>query len=455
MYSDDGFFGTPSYRTSVFGAEAATGVQVVRQPFDWRRIETAVDDYDFRDYDDFVIRAAVAGMRVLPVLGDPPSFRAVAATRENSWSPPKSNAEFAAFAAKLVERYGPKGTIWATHPDVPALPIRSWQIWNEPNLLTFWNTGPSAAAYTALLEAASGAIHAADPGAEVVAAGLPASRAGTPLATFLGEMLEAGAAAAFDTAAIHAYAADAADSVALVELTRSILAAHGAATPIWVTEVGWATSGPLSPYTVDEAQQAVNVRDVISTLADRRGVLGVRGIVVFRWRDALSTFDAWPLHAGLVRADGTAKPGLGAFSDAVAALSSVAVPSPQFFGMPDQAPGQESRSATGGPLSAAGAPMRVSIAGGELSRFGFLRVHMRCFGKACTGRLRAGRTRRACSGQRRFKLAGGESAVLRIHLKGKRRQLRRCRHILVTASTGAKDLPAAAFLPKKAVRYAR
>src|SRR4051794_27348528 len=95
MYSDDAFFGTSSYRASALSSEAAAGVQVVRQPFDWRRIEVAPDSYDFRDYDDFVIKAAVAGLRVLPVLGDPPSFRAAVATSDNLWSPPKSNAEFA------------------------------------------------------------------------------------------------------------------------------------------------------------------------------------------------------------------------------------------------------------------------------------------------------------------------------------------------------------------------
>src|SRR3954471_19509368 len=71
MYSDDAFFGTQAYRISVFSAERADGIGVVRQPFDWRRIEVAPDSYDFRDYDDFVIHAAVEGLHVLPVLGNP------------------------------------------------------------------------------------------------------------------------------------------------------------------------------------------------------------------------------------------------------------------------------------------------------------------------------------------------------------------------------------------------
>src|SRR3954469_19873405 len=127
MYNDDAFFGTADYRASAFAAEAADGVQLVRQPFDWRRIEIAPDSYDFRDYDDFVIHAALAGLHVLPVLGDPPSFRARTATSDALWSPPVDNADFAAFAVKLVQRYGPSGTLWKQHPDVRALPIHAWQ----------------------------------------------------------------------------------------------------------------------------------------------------------------------------------------------------------------------------------------------------------------------------------------------------------------------------------------
>src|SRR4051812_2090928 len=270
MYSDDAFFGSASYRSSVFASEATTGVQLVRQPFDWARIEISQDNYDFRDYDDFVLRAATAGIRTLPVLGDPPRFRAAGYTREDSWSPPSSNAEFATFAAKLVQRYGPGGTIWAAHPEVPPLPIRAWQIWNEPNLLMFWNTNPDAAAYAALLKTAAGAIHAADPGAEVLTAGLPDSRAGVPLEDFIAGMYQAGAKGAFDTLAIHAYARDAARALEVVNRARTVMTAFGDAAPIWITEVGWPTGGPLSPYTVTEANQAANIDDLFAQVRARR-----------------------------------------------------------------------------------------------------------------------------------------------------------------------------------------
>jgi hypothetical protein len=386
---------------------------------------------------------------VLPVLGDPPSFRAQTYTRDDLWSPPKSDAEFAAFAVKLVQRYGPNGALWAAHPEVPALPIRSWQIWNEPNLLMFWNTGPDPAAYTALLRAAHDAIHAADPGAEVVAAGLPDSRAGIPELSFISEMFAAGAKGSFETIAVHPYAPTAAGSVDLVARTRALLTAERDASPIWVTEVGWPTGGPLSPYTVTEAQQAVEVRSVIATLGARRAELGVRGVVIFRSRDAVSTFDAWPMHAGLIRADGSAKPAFAAFRDAVAALDAAVAAAPAADG--DQPGTASQRTASG---SKPGSGRGVAISGGDMSRYGFPRVHLRCLEGFCGGPVRAGRPRSVCSGHRTYVLTAGAKVILRVHLKGTRRQLQRCKHILVTAESGAGDPPAAAFLPKKAVRYA-
>jgi polysaccharide biosynthesis protein PslG len=430
IYNDDAFFGSPSYRSSAFTAEAAVGIQIVRQPFDWSRIEIAPDEYDFRSYDDFVLRAATAGVRVLPVLGDPPSFRALGYTRDDLWSPPSSNAEFAAFAAKLVDRYGPDGTIWALHPSVPKLPIHSWQIWNEPNLLMFWNTGPDPVAYTAMLQAAHDAIHAEDPGAEVVAAGLPNSKVGTALSTFLDGMLNAGGASAFDTIAVHPYAADASHSLFLVEQTRALLAAHGNNAPIWITEDGWPTDGPRSPYTVSEEGQATQIGNLIAEVWARRAELGIRGLVIFRWRDAVSTFDAWPLHAGLVRADGSAKPGLAAFRDAVAALA--VTPSPIATVPPGPAPRPATTPAVTPPIHRP----RLVITGGALSRYGFLRVRVKCLAGACRGRVRTAKTRGLCTGSRRLALRAGAGAVVRVRLKGTRRQLQACKRVRVVASPG-------------------
>ena len=81
--------------------------------------------------------------------------------------------DFARFLTALVTRYGPNGSLWAEHPEVSRQPIRSWQIWNEPNLTRYWNVAPWAPSYVALLKRADKALKAADPGSQTVLAGLP------------------------------------------------------------------------------------------------------------------------------------------------------------------------------------------------------------------------------------------------------------------------------------------
>ena len=80
---------------------------------------------------------------------------------------PRRSAPYAAYLTALVGRYGPKGSFWRENPRIPKMPIRTWQIWNEPNLAYYWRQ-PFAATYVSLLKVAHAAIKQADPGAKVV-----------------------------------------------------------------------------------------------------------------------------------------------------------------------------------------------------------------------------------------------------------------------------------------------
>ena len=61
---------------------------------------------------------------------------------------------------------------------MPRLPIRSWQIWNEPNLGPYWCGKANAKQYVAMLRAVGTAIKQVDRGAHIVTAGLPDSKLG-------------------------------------------------------------------------------------------------------------------------------------------------------------------------------------------------------------------------------------------------------------------------------------
>src|SRR5919198_6026391 len=107
-----------------------------------------------------------------------------------------------------------------------------------------------------MLAAVSRAIKRADQGADVVSAGIPQTSLGMPFARFVDGMLAAGAGSAFDTFAIHPFARDVKDVLAAVDEARRILRRHGDRAPIWITELGWASGGPPSDFTVGLEGQA-------------------------------------------------------------------------------------------------------------------------------------------------------------------------------------------------------
>ena len=125
---------------------------------------------DFSGADRTVALAAARRFNVLPVVLLSPSW--AARDRTQLWSPPADPATYARFVGALVRRYGPSGSFWAAHPDLPRRPLRDWQIWNEPGQRFFWAPKPSAKGYVALLRASRKAIKKADPKARVVLAGL-------------------------------------------------------------------------------------------------------------------------------------------------------------------------------------------------------------------------------------------------------------------------------------------
>lgn len=316
-----------SYRTRTLNQQAGIGIGLVRQTFDWATIERKPGVYDLTSYDGLVAALAAHHMRLLPVLLDPPKFRSSAPAQgaKPGTYPPKDLNAMASFATLLVRRYGPHGSFWSDRPGLPKVPIHSWQIWNEPSLPAYWPTGPDPAAYTQMLRVVGGAIKAKDPSAEIVSAGIPQSRLGMPFANFLKGMYAAGARTAFDTLAIHPYAENDAGVAAAVRSARQIMNDNGdRSAPIWVTEVGWASAGPASQFTVGPRGQAQRIKSTLTTLVNIRAQEHLRGVVYFGWRDgapyAPAFKDFWGLHTGLLTVHGTPKPALGTFADTLARL---------------------------------------------------------------------------------------------------------------------------------------
>ena len=328
IVSEDVFSGNSPYRALHLDQQARVGIGLTRQPFYWFSMEreAAPRAYDFSYYDEYVGQTAARGIRVMPVLIDPPAFRssAPARGRKRGVYPPRSFGEMGRWAAALVRRYGPKGTLWSERPALRKVPIRAWQVWNEPNLPVFWASGPSPVQYTRMLRAVSSAIKGVDRGAEIVSAGLPNSRLGIPFSRFLTGMYRAGAASGFDTLAIHPYARTDRGVVAAVAAARRLMNAwRDRRAAIWVTEMGWATGGPRSSFRVSEREQGRLIRSTLLGLAKARRGLRLRGAVYFNWKDSRPTKgnpDFFGYYTGLLRRDGRRKLGFEAFRSASAQL---------------------------------------------------------------------------------------------------------------------------------------
>ena len=326
LVSEDAFAGTPAYRDAALRRIAAAGAGTVRQTLDWAAVEPTPGVRDWSRYDDYVGAAARYGVRVLPVVFNAPDWASSrpAAGAVRATYPPADNDRFAAFAADAVRRYGPSGSFWAAHPELPRVPLTGWQVWNEPNLPVYWGGRPDPAAYVALLRTASAAMKAADPATEVITAGMPQSRLGIPLTSYIDAMYAAGGLGSFDAVAINPYAANAAGVLGFLRQVRRVMNRRGdRSAKLWATEIGWSDGGPTGRFRLGPRGQAKAVRATIRELWRARRALRLQGVIYFNWRDAQpypGGRDFWGLHTGLLGMQGRAKPALHAFRDAVAAL---------------------------------------------------------------------------------------------------------------------------------------
>jgi hypothetical protein len=325
LIDDDLIGASPPVRRVALRAEASAGAGTLRQVFDWARIERHAGRYDLSAYDSLVADSAAAGLGVLPVLTHPPGFRSSRPRRHarRGVYPPRSDSDMGRFAAVLVRRYGPAGTLWKERPDLPSRPIRSWQVWNEPNLSVYWASGVSPRGYTRLLATVGRAIKRVDRGAEIVTAGLPQSRLGMPFERFVTGIYQAGGRSAFDTLAVHPYARGSRGVLGAARLARRLMNRNGdRRAHIWITELGWATGGPQSVFRVGPRGQASRIRGALLGLARLRSRLLLRGVVYYKWRDTRRPKgpDFFGNHTGLLETNGRRKPGYYAFWRAARSL---------------------------------------------------------------------------------------------------------------------------------------
>ncbi len=299
----------------------AGGVRTLRVSLQWQFIELAPGQYDFRRYDQFFLDAAQVGITILPIVeGTPPFVPHTAAAYPTGAG---GLARFEEVMQVLAARYGPGGRLFADNPGTPHRPVRTWQIWNEPNLGIYSPDGrPSPRSYATLLAAGNRGLRSADLGAEVVLAAL-APGAAYGEREFLRRLLELrSAVSSFDSVAIHPYAPKPGDIKRQFRELASLLKKTGERDrPVWVTEFGWSTDGPKSAYQRKSRGGQAKALHQAATYFKNQNDLRLRGTLWFGWRDT-APYEAsissriWQPYTGLFSFGGVVKPAWRVFSAA-------------------------------------------------------------------------------------------------------------------------------------------
>jgi hypothetical protein len=263
------------------GALEATGATVARSDALWEAAEPAppvggVHRYHW-GFDDLIAGSLAAHrLRWLPILDYTVGWDQSVPGQDHS--PPRSSDDFAAFAAAFARRYGTGGTFWSEREAPQALPVQTYEVWNEPDNAQFWYPAPDAPAYAALYEQAREAITSVSPDARVIIGGL------TNPAGFLPALLAARPElrGRIDGVAIHPYGASPGVVLARLRRARTTLDVLGlAGVPLYVTEFGWTTSPPGS---LDYTPASTRPGYIESTLAAiGRSSCGVAAAILYTW----------------------------------------------------------------------------------------------------------------------------------------------------------------------------
>jgi hypothetical protein len=328
-YGDTLPFLSPATLNRTLDDAVALGARWLRADLAWDDIQPdGPTDWQWSNFDRVVAAATVRNLSVLPIVSYTPAWARPPGSGSDK-AAPVDPGQFAAFAHAAAQRYAPLG-------------VHTWEIWNEPNIVTFWQPAPNPAAYVTLVRLTAAAIRSVDAQATVVSGGLaPAPTSGGDISQldFLAAFCAQGGVNSVDAIGYHPYSFpvppgyDApwnawAQIAATAPSLQSVLASCGASDKkIWLTEYGAPTDGPgagatvtnynlnASPDHVDEALQAQMATDSVA-LATASPLVGA--LFWYSYQDLGTDPSTTENFYGLRRFDGSPKPAYSAFQNAVA-----------------------------------------------------------------------------------------------------------------------------------------
>jgi len=225
------------------------GVDSVRVPVSWARVMGTPNTFDWSGLDGAVERTARARIETLPFVYASPKWVA----RPENTIPVRNGKQRRAwmgFLKALARRYGPQGSFWAENPGVPRRPVRTWQIWNEPNYFYF-SKRPNPGRYGQLVKISHRALSSVDPGARLVLGGmfsLPRERPPSAYAAYRFLLMmyrrHPGIERFFEGIAIHPYTRHYKYLTPILNQVRwAVRRAGDPGVGLWLTEMGWGSQG--------------------------------------------------------------------------------------------------------------------------------------------------------------------------------------------------------------------
>jgi Beta-galactosidase len=267
------------------------GIDSVRVPVPWSLVEPSAGGRDWSAVDHVVGVTARRRLELLPFLYSTPSWVA----RKYTTLPVGSSRQrraWAGFLRAFVGRYGPRGDFWRLNPNVPKVPIRRYQIWNEENYFYF-ATPASPRRYAALVKLSHRVLTRSDRRAQVLLGGLfgqprPRPPRGMDATRFLRRLYRVrGIKRRFDGVALHPYEPSLSGFKRSVAALRRVMIRNGdRRTGLYLTEFGWGSQGRSKvSFEVGRRGQVRMVRRVYRYMRRSQRRLNLKRAYWFSWKD--------------------------------------------------------------------------------------------------------------------------------------------------------------------------
>lgn len=211
------------FTESAYNKIQALGIRLARTDLLWEEVERENGVYDFSKFDSVVSNLNDRGIRVLLILayGNP----IYGLPGNNGPSTAEQIARFGDFAKAAAQHYAGKDVVF--------------EVWNEPNLGSFWLPQSNPQQYAELAKVAIQKIREGNSSARVTTAGLSGYDP-----EWLANMLAAGAGQNADAIGWHPYRdGSPEDMVPAMVIYKSIIAEKtGRNIPLWNTEWGYSSA---------------------------------------------------------------------------------------------------------------------------------------------------------------------------------------------------------------------